>query len=78
MDLRKGPTSRRKGNFDFDILKTLIAVGLKLGTVIVQCLRQTRGDFRAMPTSGVGVATDRANAVRNWPFFPSVPSAAAS
>ena len=57
------------------IFKTMVAVGFNLGVVIVQYLRESRGKFRATPTSGVGVATDHANAVRNRPFSPSVPSA---
>ena len=60
------------------ILKTIVTAGFKLSVSIRQTSRETRGKIDATPTSGVGVARDRDNAVQNRSFFPSAKSAAIS
>ena len=64
--------SRENTNFDFDRAYRIIAVGFKLGGNIVQSSRETREKCGTTPTSGLGVAHDRVDAVRNWPFSLSV------
>ena len=61
--------SHENENFDFDRAYRIVAVDFKVGESIVQSSRETRGKFGA---SGVGVARDRVEAVRNRLFFPSV------